>query len=391
MGKMDFKRAYLLTIIILMVAAVGFAAGYVVNSAINDSSSDWQILNSAYRILRDNGWKDLPTDPALEYGMIRGMVQTYDDPYTIFVEPVQHELQSDTLAGSFGGIGVRLGNDSQDRVVLYPIPGGPAENEGILEGDRLVSVDELVITTETAIETIQAALRGPVGEWVEIRIIRAHDSTPLQFRIKRAEIPLPSVTWHIDPDEPRLGVIEVNVVASSTPDEIVNAVGDLSQRGADVFLLDLRDNYGGLLTAGIDTARLFLDQGEIIQQQYRGKDAEVFRVEKPGPLKDIPLTVLVNHNTASASEIIAGALQAHQRAQLIGSSTYGKDTIQLIFDLEDGSSLHVTSAKWWIPNLEPSFGSNGLQPDIVIETDGTDGPDPFIQAATTLLLSTGTP
>ncbi len=120
MGKMDFKRAYLLTIIILMVAAAGFAAGYVVNSAMNDSFSDWQILNSAYRILRDNGWKDLPADPALEYGMIRGMVQTYNDPYTIFVEPVQHELQSDTLAGSFGGIGVRLGNDSQDRVRLVP-------------------------------------------------------------------------------------------------------------------------------------------------------------------------------------------------------------------------------------------------------------------------------
>lgn len=391
MGKMDFKRAYLLTIIILMVAAAGFAAGYVVNSAMNDSFSDWQILNSAYRILRDNGWKDLPADPALEYGMIRGMVQTYDDPYTIFVEPVQHELQSDTLAGSFGGIGVRLGNDSQDRVVLYPIPGGPAEDEGVMEGDRLVSVDGLDITAETAMETIQAALRGPVGEWVEINIIRPPDSTLLQFRIKRAEIPLPSVTWHIDPDEPRLGVIEVNVVAASTPDEVVTAVSDLSERGAQAYLLDLRDNYGGLLTAGIDTARLFLDQGEIIQQQYRGKDIEVFRVEKPGPLKDIPLAVLVNHNTASSSEIIAGALKAHQRAQLIGSSTYGKDTIQLIFDLDDGSSLHVTSAKWWIPDLEPSFSGTGLQPDIVIETDGTDGPDLLIQAAASLLLGTGTP
>ncbi len=396
---MDFKRAYLLTIFILIVAAAGFAAGYLVHSTINDNSTDWQILNNAHRILRDNGLKDLPAVPELEYGMIHGMVQAYDDPYTVFVEPVQHELQSDTLEGSFGGIGVRLGYDSQDRVVLHPIPGAPAEQQGILDGDRLISVDGLLITSETTMDAIQAALRGPVGEWVEISISRPPDTTQKVFRIKRAQIPLPSVTWHIDADEPRMGVIEVNVVAASTPDEIVTAVGDLRDRGAEVYVLDLRDNYGGLLAAGIDTARLFLDKGEIIQQQYKGKDIEVFRVEQPGPLVEVPLAILVNHNTASASEIIAGSLQAHRRAQLIGSSTYGKDSIQLIFDLDDGSSLHVTSAKWWIPNLEPSLGGNGLLPDIVIETDGItdgitdaiDGSDPYIQAAASLLLNIGTP
>jgi carboxyl-terminal processing protease len=261
----------------------------------------------------------------------------------------------------------------------------------VLEGDRLISVDDLQISANTTMDTIQAAVRGPVDQWVEIGILRPPADEPMTFRIKRAEIPLPSVTWHIDPDEPSIGVIEVNIVAASTPDEIQAAVEDLQDRGAELFLLDLRDNYGGLLSAGIDIARLFLDQGEIIQQQYRGKEIETFRVEKPGPLKDITLAVLVNQNTASASEIIAGSLKAHKRAPLIGSNTYGKDTIQLIFDLEDGSSLHVTAAKWWIPDLTPSLAGNGLQPDFPVEDGEADGLDPIVRAAAQLLLGKGTP
>lgn len=388
---MDFKRAYLYTLIMMLFTAAGFAAGYLVKSSLDGESSRWSILNRAYGILREHGWKELPDDPALEYGMIRGMVQAYDDPYTTFVEPVQHELQSNTLEGSFGGIGVRLGKDINENIVLFPIPDGPADNAGVFEGDLLISVDNTQVTTDTSTEAVQAALRGPVGHWVEIGIKRPPDLEPFQIRIKRAEIPLPSVTWHIDPDESRLGVIEVNVVAASTPDEIQKAVEDLNSRGAEAYVLDLRDNYGGLLTAGVETARLFLDQGEIIEQQYKGKEIETYRVEHAGPLKDIPLVILVNQNTASASEIIAGSLKAHERAPLIGSNTYGKDTIQLIFDLEDGSSLHVTAAQWWIPALDTPLSGVGLQPDISVEPSEGEGPDPFVRAAAHLLLGTGTP
>jgi len=131
----------------------------------------------------------------------------------------------------------------------------------------------------------------------------------------------------------------------------------------------LRNNGGGLLDAGIETARLFLDDGVVITQQYRGRDPEVFRVEKRGALADIPLVVLVNHNSASAAEIIAGALQAHGRAELVGTPTYGKDTIQLVFDLEDGSSLHVTAAHWWLPGMESGIAGQGLQPDWPVQED----------------------
>jgi carboxyl-terminal processing protease len=383
---MNFKRAYFYTLSLILFTAIGFAGGYIVNSLTNDSLAHWSILNQAYKILEDHGLNPLPDEPAIEYGMIRGMVQAYNDPYTTFVEPVQHELESNTLQGSFGGIGVRLGRDGDGNIVLYPFPDSPAEKAGVIEGDRLLAVDGEPMPPETPIETTQAALRGPVGEWVEIEISRPPDYETIRIRIKRAEIPLPSVTWHIDPDEPRLGIIELNIIAASTSEEIKSAVEDLRQRGAEFYLLDLRDNYGGLLSAGVDTARLFLKDGEIIHQKYRGQDTETYRVEKPGQLADIPLAVLVNQNTASAAEIIAGSLQVNSRAKLIGTPTYGKDTIQLVFDLNDGSSIHVTAAQWWIPGLDHPLAGSGLQPDLLVEFVETDGPDPMIQAATQSLL-----
>jgi carboxyl-terminal processing protease len=207
------------------------------------------------------------------------------------------------------------------------------------------------------------------------------------MRIKRAEIPLPSVTWHLDPDAPSVGVIEINVVAASTPEEIEKAVKDLSERGATAYILDLRDNFGGLLDAGVNTARLFLKDGMVIEQQYKGKDVESFEVERPGALADIPLVILVNENTASAAEIIAGALKAQGRAKILGKPTYGKDTIQLVFDLQDGSSLHVTSAHWWVPGLDPMLQGNGVEPDVVVESAAdASAPDPVARAAADLLL-----
>jgi carboxyl-terminal processing protease len=178
-----------------------------------------------------------------------------------------------------------------------------------------------------------------------------------------------------------VGIIKVNLIAASTPDEIQQAVADLQARGATHYVLDLRDNPGGLLTAGVDIARLFLDEGIVMQQQYRGKDVETYEVKRPGPLNDIPLAVLINHGSASAAEIAAGALQLHRRAPLIGSPSFGKDTIQLVFVLQDDSSLRVTSARWWIPGLEPAVGDAGLQPDIPVTPSDDPNIDTALQAA----------
>jgi carboxyl-terminal processing protease len=309
------------------------------------------------------------------------MLSAYGDPYTSFSEPAQHELQTNALQGTFGGIGVTLGKDADGFHVLFPFPDSTAAKAGILDGDRLLQVDNVLITPETPSESIQAALRGPVEVPVHLTITRTPEYTEIELIIERMEISLPSVAWHLDPTEPRLGLIQINLIAATTHQEILIAFNDLQTRGAKAYALDLRNNTGGLVNAGIDISRLFLSSGVILEQQYRGQPVETYSTGAPGELSMYPLVVLVNHSTASAAEIIAGSLQANDRAILIGAPTFGKDTIQLVFDLEDGSSLHITAAHWWIPGLNQSMADHGLQPDILVDPGLGIASDPFIDAA----------
>jgi carboxyl-terminal processing protease len=376
---MKYKQIFFFTSLSAVVIITTFLAGYFTHAR-QTQPEKLPILNQAHDILIEHGLNVPVEGPVLEYGMIRGMLQAYGDPHSSFAEPAQAELTSNLLQGSFGGIGVTLGKDAEGFPVLLPIPDGPAAKSGIQEGDRLVKVNDLEITPDTTTDQIMAAIRGPVGENVEITIARAPDYEPHPYTIKRQEISLPSVTWYLEPTEPHLGMIKINVIAATTPDEIKKAVQDLQERGATAFALDLRDNYGGLLDSGVEIARLFLKDGTVIEQQYRNKPIEQYKVTKPGALSDLPIVILVNQNTASAAEIIAGALQAQHRAKLIGVPTYGKNTIQLVFQLMDGSSMNVTSAHWWVPGLDTPRHGKGIRPDITI-TDPNASPDPFIQAA----------
>jgi carboxyl-terminal processing protease len=377
---MSFQRFFIYALIAIFCQTLAFSAGFFLHTWLAPTSPTFPVLEQAHEILVSNGLKDVPQAPAIEYGMIRGMLEAYDDPYTVFVEPVQHELATNTLQGSFGGIGIQVERDEHGHILLFPIPVGAADRAGILQGDRLLAVDEFSVSPETSIDAVQAAIRGPEGTNVTLKIARATQFDPLEFTIRRESIPLPSVTWRLYPDEPQLGVIKVNIVANSTPDEIQKAAKDLQTQGATHFVLDLRNNGGGLLQTGIEIARLFLREGVIVQQQYRGQKVETLRIESPGPLANLPLVILVNHGTASAAEIIAGALQAQNRAILVGAPTFGKDTIQFVFDLQDGSSLHVTAGQWWIPDLDPPLPGNGLQPDVSLPAD-TSGSDAAITAA----------
>ncbi len=375
-------------LIFLLVAAgfvSAFLSGYFLRSFIDSRSEEFLVLNQAYSILLNHAYLDLPESKSLEYGMIRGMLQASGDPYAIFQEPVQHELESNSLQGSFGGIGVELTRNQNGDILVYPIVSSPAHHAGIQDGDQLLSVDDLNISPETPFDDIKAAIRGPVGDIVKISVIRNSGDTHLEFPIRRVQIHLPSVTWHIVPDNPTIGIINVNIVAESTSEEIQNAIKEMQGKGSNLFILDLRDNGGGLLTAGVDITKLFLENGSILEQQYRGKKVETFDVKSPGQFFDLPLILLINHNTASAAEIVAGAIQVDNRALLVGQPTFGKDSIQLIFNLRDDSSLQVTAAKWWIPGLSPALTDIGLQPDIAIIPDDS-GEDLVMKAAIHSLL-----
>ena len=377
-----FLRGLLITLSIIFLMSAAFLGGYWYHNQELDSPASFPLLEEAYSLLIERGLKDPPPAPVLEYGMIRGMLQAYNDPYTVFVEPPAHELQTNELEGKFGGIGVQIKKDIQGNWVLFPIPDGPASKAGIQDGDRLITIGDYQVVSETTAEIIEAAIRGQVGQPLSLTVGRAPDYQAIQFSVIREEIAIPSVTWYIDPAEHRAGIVKVNLMAASTAGEIMKAVKDLQKRGASVFVLDLRDNPGGYLTAGIDVARLFLKDGVVLEQQYRGREVESYPVEQRGSLAEIPLAVLINTGSASASEIVAGAIQAYERAPLIGNHTYGKDTIQLVFELSDKSSLHITAARWWVPELDTPIGGAGLQPDIPVEpaTDAS-GADLVLQAA----------
>jgi carboxyl-terminal processing protease len=242
----------------------------------------------------------------------------------------------------------------------------------MLDGDRILSVEDLPVSPATPLDDVQAAIRGPVGQALRLTIARAPDFTPQELLVKRAEVPLPSVTWNPAPGDPATGVIQVNTIAATTPEEIRNAIAGLRALGCDGFVLDLRNNGGGLLDAGVAVARLFLESGTVMTEQYRGEPEKVYPVERAGEFAGLPLVVWINQNTASAAEIIAGALQANGRAKLVGAPSYGKDSIQLVYDLSDGSSLHVTAAHWWLAG-QPGNGlaGVGLQPDLPVEDDPT--------------------
>jgi carboxyl-terminal processing protease len=391
---MTFKRSFLISFSILLLILGSFASGYIWRDY-QASQERFPVLEQAYSILAQKGLKEIPPGPAMEYGAIRGMLQVYQDPYTLFVEPVQHELESDALQGSFGGIGVNLVMDDDGYLVLFPFPEGPAAQAGIQDGDRLLAVGDLQLSPSSTLEQVQSAIRGTINEAVTLYVGRAPDYTPIEIKIVRERIPLHSVTWHLDPDERLIGVVKINLIAASTAEEIQHAFEDLQAQGAQRFVLDLRDNPGGLLTAAVDVARLFLREGVVMQQQYKGRGVETFRVEKPGPLVEAPVAILINHGSASAAEIIAGALQAHRRAVLVGEASYGKDTVQLVFDLQDQSSLHVTAARWWIPDLKEPLGGKGLQPDYPVLSNEQDaglgagpdvGPDKALQTAARILM-----
>jgi carboxyl-terminal processing protease len=372
-------------IIVMMILCSAFIGGFLASEYFNRDENQYQILSQAVTILQNHALDELPTELSLEYGMIRGMLDAYGDPHSTFVEPVQHELESNLLAGTFGGIGVKLEYSEEGYVILFPYPDSPSELAGIRDGDQLLQVDDIEIGKFQPIDEVTAAIRGPEGETIVLLVAREQRLDPIKFTLERESIPLPSITWHLHQSESHLGIIDINIISASTPNEVTEAIKSLKKQGATHLIIDLRGNSGGLLSAGVDTARLFLPKGIILQEQARDRGVKTYSAANDGPFLDIPVAILVDHGTASASEIIAGALKARSRAVIIGETTYGKDSIQLVFDLKDGSSLHITSARWWVPGLDVPIRDNGIQPDILAPPNNAGQDTAIIIAKNTLL------
>lgn len=372
----------------IILAGVAFGAGYAARALTYPALNGFDLVEEARVKLKTHYLRTLPETLVLERGMIRGMLEALDDPYSVYIEPAGHELETDTLAGEYGGIGASLFFDMEGSVRLVPTAGGPADQAGLIEGDLLLEVDGVGVSEFSDINAITASIRGPAGTRVKLTLApRSSADGRFVVEIVRAVIDLPSATGYLLPEDENVGVIAVSVFSEKTRDEILREYRDLVTRGATAFVLDLRGNGGGLLESAVSVSRLFMQPGLIVVEHRRQAAEKSFSAESPGELAEIPLVVLVDGGTASAAEVVAAALQQSGRAPLIGVRTFGKGSVQVILPLSDGSSLHVTSAEWFTPHAQTLDGL-GLEPDIDVER-AQDGSDTPLSAAREWLRSPG--
>jgi carboxyl-terminal processing protease len=378
-----------------LVLTVTFGAGYYTRALTTENQAvaipglapaePYPILREASRILETYYQGILPDGKTLEYGAVHGLVNAVGDPYTVFVEPQPHELETQSLQGEYGGVGIGLSKNDAGEIVLSPYPDSPAAQAGILEGDLLLGVDDTVLTSTTTGEDAAALIRGPIGTPVVLHV-RRPPAGEFTVRILRQSFPIPSVTWKIVDGRPTIGLIAISRFSDKTPQEVLRAADELRSAGAERFILDLRNDGGGILESAVAVASDFLDGGVVMYETQRNAPEKAYTApDTSGPLTIAPLVVLVNHNTASAAEIVAGALLDRGRAPLVGQTTYGKGSVQLVFDLSDKSSLHVTAYLWYTPSHR-QLDKNGLPPTIAVEP-ATDGSDAELARAIQYLLN----
>jgi carboxyl-terminal processing protease len=346
----------------------------------------WNIVHERY--------VDQPIDDvALMRGAIRGMLEALGDKQTFYMDPVDYETQTSSLAGAYEGIGAYVDLDGELLTIISPIEGSPAEAAGLKPGDAIIAIDGEDMTGLTP-EDVRARVLGPAGTEVKLTVTREGETTPLDFLITRARIVIPSVTGKML--ENNIAYIDINQFGGNTTSELDTALKELLPQNPQGIIIDLRNNPGGYLNTSVEVASEFIASGVVLHEDFGNGQRNTFDVTGNGRATDLPIVVLINEGSASASEILAGALQDYGRATLVGVQSYGKGSVQQWVPLSnDQGAARVTIAKWLTPN-ERAIDGIGLAPDININLTAEDFAadlDPQLDAAleTILALINNTP
>ncbi len=335
--------------------------------------NEYFLLTEVQALLDEHYLRQQPPFSERQYAAIRGMLSSLSDRYTFFIPPAVARNESDALAGAYGGIGVQVTRNERGELVLYPFQDSPAQEAGIEPGDILLAVNGEAMHTGMGQDDIDRLLRGEVkdGNGVEVTIRTPSDtgnSTRTLF-IEFGVINIPSVVWRTLAEDSAIGYIQILSFTSRTPMELKNALTELRSAQVSGLVLDLRNNSGGLLQESIAVADEFLDDQVIVYERNNQRE-RTFTGEPGGLATDLPLVILVNSGTASASELVAGALRDNGRGLIVGQKSFGKGTVQQIFALSDQSAVHITSAEWLTP-ARHQLEENGLEPDVVMIPDAT--------------------
>jgi carboxyl-terminal processing protease len=361
----------------LSLGLTTFAAGYLAGGAGDDRVSrgdalavDGEIpegegadvLADALESIR-NSAVDPPSESSLVKGAIRGMVKVLrraDDPYALFYSPEGYDAFQELTTGHFSGIGVWVKPRDKELEIVSVLPGTPALDAGLRRGDVIQTIDGAPVTEMNPDEAV-ARIKGREGSTVQVSIDR--DGTQLSFTITRRSIELPNLRAKLS--DGKIGYLQLYGFARGAGEQLRTEVDDLLARGAEALILDLRDNGGGLFSEAIDVASVFIESGEIVIYREQKSDDVVYEA-KGDAFEDVPVVVLVNEGTASASEIVAGALQDQDRGIVVGTTTYGKGSVQEIIPLADASALKLTTAAYLTPSGR-NINGTGIEPDVVVE------------------------
>jgi carboxyl-terminal processing protease len=301
------------------------------------------------------------------YGAIQGMVASLGDPYTVFLPPQSQKSVKEELGGSFEGVGMELGYNKEKRlVVIAPLKDTPAEKGGIRAGDMILKIDGKDTTNLTLPDAVNS-IRGTKGSKVMLQIYHEGDKNPTDVTLERDTIIVKSVdlTTKTTKDGKKVAVVKLSRFGEKTVDEWNKVVSQILADNPSGVILDLRNNPGGFLDDAVYIGSEFVSSGNIVMQEDGQGVRKNYAVTRTGKLLSIPMVVLVNKGSASASEIVAGAIQDHKRGTLVGEQSFGKGTIQEAQDLPGGTGIHVTTAKWLTPDGR-WVHNTGLTPDVVV-------------------------
>ncbi len=375
----------------IVLVVVAFAAGMRTQTIRSQQSagmvSDGQLINKPGATVRGrdvdfalfwNVWDTLRkdyvdsgalTDKKLFYGALQGLVQSTGDPYTVFMDPQDAKDFQDDLAGTFEGIGAEIGFRDNMLAIMAPIEDMPAMKAGVRAGDKIFAIDGKSAAKLPLDDAIKA-IRGPKGTKVTLTLMRDKSDKPIDITIVRDTVVVKSVksTWR---EADKVYVIRVSNFNNETEKLFTEAVQDALDKKARGVILDLRNNPGGYLETAVQMASEWIPQGVIVSQEFGNKEKTDEKSTGAGRLVNMPTVVLINEGSASASEIVAGALKDYGKARLVGQKSFGKGSVQILKQLPDGSVVKVTTAKWLTPKGS-YIHEKGIEPDVAVERSVED-------------------
>ncbi|ANU28230.1 S41 family peptidase [Planococcus versutus] len=359
--------SFIMLVFLLIIATAGltvFALTFGEDKAVEVNSPErreFEKLYTAYDEIQNNYFEDVDRN-VLVNGAINGMVDSLEDPYSDYLNEKEASQFLEGISSSFQGIGAEVQERGGYVTVVSPIKNSPAEKAGVLPNDQIIAVDGESIQGFTTTEAVML-IRGEKGSEVTLTIQRGENAEPIDITIVRDEIPLETVYAEMIGD--KVAHIQVTSFSENTYQELLDAIEEMESEGMEAVVMDVRQNPGGLLDVALDISNLFIDEGKpLFEVQAKGSEPEVY-MSSPGTKVKVPVTLLIDGGSASASEILAGAMSESADIQLVGEKTFGKGTVQTANDLKDGSNLKFTTAKWLTPDGN-WIHEKGIKPDVEV-------------------------